>query len=104
GRALRARALSSSNVVARMLSPALTSKFGELDDAGKAINLADYIRGAAILSALAARTVTEADLRAEARDSFAYHRSEQGKREVETTRLAHLADRYDSARARNPPP
>lgn len=89
----RARALSSSNVVARMLASAMTAKFGELDNAGRAINLADYIRGAALPSVLAARTITEAELRAEARDSFAYHRSEQGKREVETARLSHLADR-----------
>lgn len=68
-----------------MLSSAITSKLGELDDAGKAINLADYIRGAALPSAIAARTVKETELRAETRDSFAYHRSEQGKREIETT-------------------
>ncbi|KAL3905121.1 MAG: hypothetical protein SGPRY_011026 [Prymnesium sp.] len=50
----------------------MTGKFGDMDDA--------------------ARTVTESELRAEARDAFTYHKSEQGKREVEMTRLAHLAD------------
>lgn len=92
-RAYRARALSTVNVIARLLSSAMVSRFGELDDAGKAINLADFVQGMALPSALAARVVTEAELRAEARDAFTYHKSEQGKREVETTRLIYLADR-----------
>lgn len=47
-RAARARALSTANVVARMLSSAMTNKFGELDEAGKAINLADFVRSVAL--------------------------------------------------------
>lgn len=76
-----------------MLAFAMTGKFGDMDDAGKAINLAVFIRGAGLPSALAARTVTESELRAEARDAFTYPKSEQSKREVEMTRLTHLADR-----------
>lgn len=92
-RASRNRPLATSNVIARMLSSAMAHKFGDLDDAGKAVNLADFVRSACLPSVLAARTVTEAELRAEARDAFTYHRSEQGRRDVETSRMVHLADR-----------
>ncbi|KAL3911457.1 MAG: hypothetical protein SGPRY_008685 [Prymnesium sp.] len=36
-RASRARALATSNVIARMLASAMTHKFGDLDEAGKAV-------------------------------------------------------------------
>lgn len=89
-RAARVSAVSSVQLTSAMVSRQLTTRFGCTTDGAKAVNLKDFLKDTYLPGALAAPTATEGELRREARDACLYRGSEQGRVDVEISRLSLL--------------
>lgn len=86
-KAVRSSAVSTVQLTSALVSQQLVSRFGCATDGAKAVNLRDFLNDTYLPGALAAPIATEDELRREARDACLYRRSEQGRLDVEISRL-----------------
>ena len=96
---------STVAVLGDMLRTQLLARGGGGEDGALADAVAGYLRSITIPDIFCAGAAGVDDLRIEAKEMMAYHRSVSGRREVERARLHHSRDGYlEGCAAATPPP
>ena len=85
---------STVAIVGEMLRTQLLARGGGCEDGALADAVPDYVRSISLPGLFAAGAAGVEDLRAEAKDMMAYHRSVLGRREVERAKIHHGRDGY----------
>jgi hypothetical protein len=93
-RASRLDERSTVAVLGEMLQTQLLARGGGGEDGALADAVASYLRSITIPDLFCAGAAGIEDLRIEAKEMMAYHRSVSGRREVERARLHHSRDGY----------